>query len=53
MTLIAPSAVPRQLPFTDRTEFESVCKGLIAPSKGQVKDASGKVFCVLPFSSYK
>jgi alkyl sulfatase BDS1-like metallo-beta-lactamase superfamily hydrolase len=37
------SAVLKQLPFTDRTDFESVSKGLIAPFKGQVKDAAGNV----------
>jgi alkyl sulfatase BDS1-like metallo-beta-lactamase superfamily hydrolase len=37
------AAVLQHLPFSDRTDFESVSKGLIAPFKGQVKDASGKV----------
>lgn len=37
------AAVLQQLPFSDRTDFESVSRGLIAPFKGQVKDATGKV----------
>ena len=37
------AAVLQHLPFSDRTDFESVSRGLIAPFKGQVKDASGKV----------
>ncbi len=31
------------LPFSDRTDYESVTRGLIAPFKGQVKNAAGKV----------
>lgn len=42
-TAASNTAVLQQLPFSDRTDFESVSKGLIAPFKGQVKDASGKV----------
>ncbi|AZO90866.1 alkyl/aryl-sulfatase [Stutzerimonas stutzeri] len=42
-TMASNAAVLKQLPFTDRTDYESVTKGLIAPFKGQVKDASGKV----------
>ena len=42
-TTASNAAVLQQLPFTDRTDYESVTKGLIAPFKGQVKDASGKV----------
>lgn len=42
-TAASNAAVLQQLPFSDRTDFESVSKGLIAPFKGQVKDASGKV----------
>ncbi|WP_130907378.1 alkyl sulfatase dimerization domain-containing protein [Pseudomonas sp. Sample_16] len=42
-TAASNSAVLQQLPFSDRTDFESVGKGLIAPFKGQVKDAAGKV----------
>ncbi|MBC3210376.1 MBL fold metallo-hydrolase [Pseudomonas sp. SWRI111] len=37
------AAVLQTLPFSDRTDFESVSKGLIAPFKGQIKDAAGKV----------
>jgi alkyl sulfatase BDS1-like metallo-beta-lactamase superfamily hydrolase len=42
-TAASNSAVLQQLPFSDRIDYESVGKGLIAPFKGQVKDASGKV----------
>ncbi|MBV7570484.1 alkyl/aryl-sulfatase [Pseudomonas sp. PDM27] len=42
-TTASNAAVLKQLPFTDRTDYDSVTKGLIAPFKGQVKDASGKV----------
>lgn len=42
-TTASNAAVLQQLPFTDRTDYESVTKGLIAPFKGQIKDASGKV----------
>ncbi|MEG0969393.1 MAG: MBL fold metallo-hydrolase, partial [Pseudomonas sp.] len=42
-TIASNAAVLKQLPFSDRTDFESISKGLIAPFKGQVKDASGKV----------
>ncbi|MBP5948372.1 MULTISPECIES: alkyl/aryl-sulfatase [unclassified Pseudomonas] len=42
-TSASNAAVLQQLPFSDRTDFESVSKGLIAPFKGQVKDAAGKV----------
>lgn len=42
-TIASNAAVLKQLPFSDRTDFESISKGLIAPFKGQIKDASGKV----------
>ncbi|HGM5551595.1 TPA: alkyl/aryl-sulfatase [Pseudomonas putida] len=42
-TIASNAAVLQQLPFSDRTDYESVSKGLIAPFKGQVKDAAGKV----------
>lgn len=42
-TITSNAAVLKQLPFSDRTDFESISKGLIAPFKGQIKDASGKV----------
>ncbi|WP_152228115.1 alkyl sulfatase dimerization domain-containing protein [Pseudomonas sp. SCB32] len=35
--------VLKVLPFTDRTDYESVTRGLVAPFKGQVKNAAGKV----------
>src|SRR5262245_6835585 len=31
------------LPFSDRTDYESASRGLIAPFKGQIRDANGKV----------
>ncbi|MCY1398129.1 hypothetical protein D9M71_131550 [compost metagenome] len=37
------AAVLQQLPSTDRTDYESVTRGLVAPFKGQVKDANDKV----------
>ncbi|WP_448090587.1 alkyl/aryl-sulfatase [Pseudomonas azerbaijanoccidentalis] len=43
LTAANNAAVLQQLPFSDRTDYESVSKGLIAPFKGQVKDAAGKV----------
>jgi alkyl sulfatase BDS1-like metallo-beta-lactamase superfamily hydrolase len=42
-TIASNAAVLKQLPFSDRTDFESISKGLIAPFKSQIKDASGKV----------
>ncbi|MGA5588713.1 alkyl/aryl-sulfatase [Pseudomonas siliginis] len=42
-TAASNAAVLQTLPFSDRTDFESVSKGLIAPFKGQIKDAAGKV----------
>jgi alkyl sulfatase BDS1-like metallo-beta-lactamase superfamily hydrolase len=42
-TAASNAAVLQQLPFSDRTDFKSVGKGLIAPFKGQIKDAAGKV----------
>ncbi|MFJ5283364.1 alkyl/aryl-sulfatase [Pseudomonas sp. NPDC088429] len=42
-TIASNAAVLKQLPFSDRTDFESISNGLIAPFKGQIKDASGKV----------
>lgn len=42
-TTASNAAVLQTLPFSDRTDFESVSKGLIAPFKGQIKDAAGKV----------
>src|SRR5262245_4610839 len=31
------------LPFSDRTDYESVSRGLVAPFRGQVKNAAGGV----------
>lgn len=42
------AAVLQHLPFSDRTDYESVNRGLIAPFKGQVKDAAGKVIWNIP-----
>ena len=42
-TAASNAAVLQTLPFSDRTDFESVSKGLIAPFKGLIKDAAGKV----------
>ncbi|WP_322846685.1 alkyl/aryl-sulfatase [Pseudomonas sp. B33.4] len=42
-TIASNAGVLQQLPFSDRTDFESISKGLIAPFKGQIKDAAGKV----------
>jgi len=42
------AAVLQHLPFSDRTDYESVSRGLIAPFKGQVKDAAGKVIWDIP-----
>ncbi|WP_339544491.1 alkyl/aryl-sulfatase [Pseudomonas sp. RA_35y_Pfl2_P32] len=43
LTAASNAAVLKQLPFSDRTDYESVNRGLIAPFKGQVKSAEGKV----------
>ncbi|QRY77942.1 MBL fold metallo-hydrolase [Pseudomonas sp. PDNC002] len=43
ITAAKNAAVLKTLPFTDRTDFESVTRGLIAPFKGQIKNAAGKV----------
>jgi alkyl sulfatase BDS1-like metallo-beta-lactamase superfamily hydrolase len=42
-TIASNAGVLQQLPFSDRTDFESISKGLIAPFRGQIKDAAGKV----------
>lgn len=42
-TAASNAAVLQTLPFSDRTDFESVSKGLIAPFESQIKDAAGKV----------
>lgn len=54
--LAAPSAQPasaitaaknadvlKALPFSDRDDYESVTRGLIAPFQGQIKNAAGSV----------
>ena len=42
-TTASNAAVLKQLPFSDRTDYESVGRGLIAPFTGQIKTADGKV----------
>lgn len=42
-TAASNAAVLQRLPFTDRSDFESVKRGLIAPFKGQIKNAAGLV----------
>lgn len=37
------AAVRGQLPFADRSDFDAVRKGLIAPFEGQVRNAAGQV----------
>lgn len=36
------AAVLQQLPFTDREDFESVKRGLVAPFNEEIKDAAGR-----------
>jgi len=43
--------VLKTLPFSDRTDYESVERGLVAPFSGQIKNAAGRV--VWDTSSYK
>lgn len=45
------AAVLKQLPFSDRTDYESVSRGLIAPFSGQIKNAAGQV--VWDIDAYK
>ncbi|MGO4328107.1 alkyl/aryl-sulfatase [Cupriavidus sp. M-11] len=40
----------KALPFTDRTDFESVTRGLVAPFKGKIRNAAGQV--VIDLDSY-
>lgn len=42
-TISSNKAVLSQLPFTDRADYESVSRGLIAAFNGQIKRADGKV----------
>ncbi|WP_229459302.1 MBL fold metallo-hydrolase [Massilia cavernae] len=37
------AAVLQQLPFTEREDFASVKRGLIAPFKGDIKNAAGRI----------
>ena len=37
------AAVTGTLPFSDRTDYESVSQGLVAPFKGQIRNAAGRV----------
>ncbi|MES2264633.1 MAG: alkyl sulfatase dimerization domain-containing protein [Pseudomonadota bacterium] len=43
LTAAKNAAVLKQLPFTDRDDFEAVTRGLVASFKGQVRNASGEV----------
>ncbi|POA19949.1 alkyl/aryl-sulfatase [Pseudomonas sp. FW300-N1A1] len=43
MTAASNAAVLKQLPFSDRTDYESVNRGLIAPFTDPIKTADGKV----------
>jgi len=40
-TLEKNAAVLKQLPFDDRSDYESASRGLIAPFKGEIKDGAG------------
>ncbi|SEN59020.1 Alkyl sulfatase BDS1, metallo-beta-lactamase superfamily [Pseudomonas sp. ok272] len=51
LTAASNAAVLKQLPFSDRTDYESVDRGLIAPFSGQIKTADGKV--IWDTSSYR
>ncbi|WP_231881483.1 alkyl sulfatase dimerization domain-containing protein [Cupriavidus necator] len=42
-TAASNAAVHQQLPFTDRADYEAVERGLVAPFRGEVRDASGRV----------
>ncbi|MNF42611.1 Metallo-beta-lactamase superfamily protein [compost metagenome] len=43
LTAASNAAVLKQLPFSDRTDYESVNRGLIAPFTDPIKTADGKV----------
>jgi alkyl sulfatase BDS1-like metallo-beta-lactamase superfamily hydrolase len=42
-TVAKNAEVLKVLPFTDRTDFESTRRGLVAPFSGQIKNAAGQV----------
>ncbi len=42
-TAASNAEVLKRLPFSDRTDYESVTRGLVAPFKGQIRNAAGKV----------
>ncbi|MBD9676539.1 MBL fold metallo-hydrolase [Pseudomonas sp. PDM18] len=42
-TVAKNAEVMQHLPFTDRTDYQSVTRGLVAPFDGQIKNADGKV----------
>lgn len=52
LTAASNAAVLNKLPFTDRTDYESVSRGLIAPFKGEIKNAAGKVIWSMPAYSF-
>ncbi|MGE8069446.1 alkyl/aryl-sulfatase [Pseudomonas sp. NPDC089569] len=51
ITVAKNADVLKSLPFSDRTDFESVSRGLIAPFTGQIKNAAGEV--VWDIDAYK
>ncbi|MNO55787.1 Metallo-beta-lactamase superfamily protein [compost metagenome] len=51
ITVAKNAEVSKVLPFTDRTDYESAQRGLIAPFSGQIRNAQGQV--VWDIDSYK
>lgn len=43
VTAAKNAEVLNTLPFSDRADYEAVTRGLVAPFKGQIKNAAGKV----------
>lgn len=43
ITAAKNAEVLKVLPFSDRADYDSVTQGLVAPFKGQIKNAAGKV----------
>jgi alkyl sulfatase BDS1-like metallo-beta-lactamase superfamily hydrolase/choline dehydrogenase-like flavoprotein len=43
ITAAANAAVLQQLPFDDRTDYEDAQRGLVAPFRGEIHDAQGRV----------
>ncbi|WP_349604808.1 alkyl sulfatase dimerization domain-containing protein [Cupriavidus sp. DF5525] len=42
-TASSNAAVLQQLPFSDRADYESVRRGLVAPFRGEIRNAAGQV----------